>query len=123
MFKLISALAILFLMVVVGIPAAYAEDVITIIPCSSNHNNPRFFDNPSYYVQKGQQIRWYNADDVNHRIVISTSAAKAVLSDSGIIKSNGSFPFKFNNIGITIFRLLSIHGCKGMFLSQAISLL
>jgi hypothetical protein len=43
MFKLISALAILFLMVVVGIPAAYAEDVITIIPCSSNHNNPRDF--------------------------------------------------------------------------------
>ena len=103
MFKLISALAILFLMVVVGIPAAYAEDVITIIPCSSNHNNPRFFDNSSYDVQKGQQIRWYNSDDVNHRIVISTSDAKAVLSDSGIIKSNGSFPFKFNNIGIYHF--------------------
>ena len=71
--------------------------------CSSNHNNPKFFDNPSYYVQKGQQIRWYNADDVNHRIVISTSDAKALLSDSGIIKSNGSFPFKFNNIGIYHF--------------------
>src|SRR5438445_6559696 len=103
MFKLISALAIFFLMVVVGIPAAYAEDVITIIPCSSNHNNPKFFDTPSYYVQKGQQIRWYNADDINHRIVISTSDAKTLLADSDIIKSNGSFSFKFNNIGIYHF--------------------
>ena len=101
--KLICVPAIFFLMVVIGIPEAYAEDIITIIPCSSNHNNPRFFDNPSYYVQKGHQIRWYNADDVNHRIVISTSDAKAVLSDSGIIKSNGSFPFIFNNIGIYHF--------------------
>jgi len=103
MFKLISALAIVFLMAVTGIPAAYSEDVITIIPCSSNHNNPKFFDTPSYYIQKGQQIRWHNADDINHRIVISTSDAKAVLSDSGIIKSNGSFPFIFNNIGIYHF--------------------
>jgi plastocyanin len=103
MFKLISAMAIVFLMAVTGIPAAYSEDVITIIPCSSNHNNPKFFDTPSYYIQKGQQIRWHNADDINHRIVISTSDAKALLSDSGFIKSNGSFPFKFNNIGIYHF--------------------
>jgi hypothetical protein len=100
-------------MVVIGIPEAYAEDIITIIPCSSNHNNPRFFDNPSYYVQKGHQIRWYNADDVNHRIVISTSDAKAVLSDSGIIKSNGSFPFIFNNIGIYYFSSPLYHWMRG----------
>jgi hypothetical protein len=55
MFKLISALAIVFLMAVTGIPAAYSEDVITIIPCSSNHNNPKFFDTPSYYTQKGHK--------------------------------------------------------------------
>jgi plastocyanin len=90
-------------MVVTSIPVSYAEEVITIIPCSSNHNNPKFFDTPSYFVQKGQQIRWYNADDINHRIVISTSDAKTLLADSGIIKSNGSFPFKFNNIGIYLF--------------------
>jgi plastocyanin len=103
MFRLIGVPAIFFLMVVTGTPAAYAEEVITIIPCSSIHNNPKFFDTPSYYIQKGQQIRWYNADDINHRIVIATSGAKAVLSDSGIIKSNGSIPFKFNNIGIYHF--------------------
>lgn len=103
MIKLLFIPAIFFLMVVTGVPAAYAEDVITIIPCSSNHNNPKFFDTPSYYVQKGQQIRWHNADDINHRIVISSSDAKTLLGDSGIIKSNGSFPFRFNNIGIYHF--------------------
>lgn len=103
MFKLLFISAIFFLMVVTGVPASYAEEVITIIPCSSNHNNPKFFDTPSYYMQKGQQIRWYNADDINHRIVVSTSDAKTLLADSGIIKSNGSFPFRFNNIGIYHF--------------------
>jgi len=68
MFKLISEMTIVFLMAVTGIPAAYSEDVITIIPCSSNHNNPKFFDTPYYYIQKGQQIHWHNADDINHRI-------------------------------------------------------
>jgi hypothetical protein len=68
MIKLMSVLAIVFLMTVTGIPAAYSEDVIIIIPCSSNHNNPKFFETPSYYIQKGQQIRWHNADDINHRI-------------------------------------------------------
>ena len=65
-------------MTATGIPAAYSEDVITIIPCSSNHNDPKFFDKPSYYIQKGQLIRWHNADDINLRIVITTSDAKAL---------------------------------------------
>ncbi|MGC1927668.1 MAG: hypothetical protein WA667_01725 [Candidatus Nitrosopolaris sp.] len=99
MFRLIPVLTIFFLILVTSIPAAYSDDVITIIPCSSNHNNPKFFDTPSYFIQKGQQVRWYNADDINHRIVITTSGGKELLSDSGIIKSNGSFPFRFNNIG------------------------
>lgn len=61
--------------------------MITIIPCSSNHANPKFFDTPSYFIQKGQQISWYNAEDINHRIVITTSDGKELLSDSGMIKS------------------------------------
>ena len=91
MFKAIPVLTILFLMLFTLIPAAYSEDVITIM-C-------KFFDAPSYFIQKGQQIRWYNADDVNHRIVITPYGRKEVLSDSGIIKSNGSFPFRFTNVG------------------------
>ena len=58
MFKLISALANVVLMAVTGIPAAYSEDVITIIPCSSNHNNPKFFDTPSYYTHTQKGVKY-----------------------------------------------------------------
>lgn len=90
-------------MLIAAIPAAYSENVITIIPCSSNHNNSRFFDMPFYFIQKGQQIRWYNADDIDHRLVITNSSKKGLLSDSGIIEANGSFSFRFNNIGVYHF--------------------
>lgn len=99
----ILALTIFFLMLFAHIPVAYSEEVITIIPCSNNHNNPKFFDMPSYFIQKGQQIRWYNADDIAHRILITTSGGKELLSDSGIIKPNGSFQYRFNNLGIHDF--------------------
>ena len=90
-------------MLITNIPAAFSEEVITIIPCSSNHNNTKFFDMPSYFIQKGQQIRWYNADDINHRIVITKSGGKGILSNSGIIKPNDSFQYRFDNDGIYNF--------------------
>jgi hypothetical protein len=99
MFRLISVLTVFVLILAVRIPIAYCKEVITIIPCSSNHNNPKFFDTPSYFTQKGQPISWYNADDVDHRIVITTADRKELLSDSGVIKPNGSYIFKFNNVG------------------------
>jgi hypothetical protein len=46
-------------------------------------------------------------------IVISTSDAKALSSDSGFIKSNGSLPFKFNNIGIDYFSSPLYHRMRG----------
>jgi plastocyanin len=58
---------------------------------------------PSYFIQKGQQIRWYNADDINHRIVITKSVGKEILSNSGIIKPNGSFQYMFDNDDIYNF--------------------
>jgi plastocyanin len=102
MFK-ISAITIFLLMLVTCIPEAYSEEVITIIPCSSNHTNPKFFDTSSYFIQKGQQIRWYNDDFINHRIVITTPGGQKLLSDSGVIKPNSSFRYRFNNVGIYDF--------------------
>jgi plastocyanin len=51
---------------------AYAEqqqgqDVVTIIPGASDKNNPAFFDVTYYPIQVGKEVRWYNADDVNHK--------------------------------------------------------
>jgi plastocyanin len=104
MFKLILIIALLLFTTIITFPAAYAEDVITIIPCSSDRNNSKFFDLTSDYVRKGQQVRWFNSDDINHRIIISTSDnKKQVVSDSGLIKPNSSFSFKFNNPGMYDF--------------------
>jgi plastocyanin len=100
MFSLMHILPVFLLMLISGIPAAYSENVITIIPCSSNHNNPKFFDMPFYFIGKGQQVLWHNADDINHRLIITNSSGKGLLSDSSIIKSNGSFSFRFNKIGV-----------------------
>jgi plastocyanin len=91
------------LILITNISAAFSEEVITIIPCSSNHNNTKFFDMPSYFTQKGQQVRWYNADDINHIIVITKSPGKEILSNSGIIKPNHSFQHRFDNDGIYNF--------------------
>ena len=42
---------------------------------------------------------WFNADDINHRIIATTSNVKELLFDSGLIKPNGSYSYNFNNIG------------------------
>jgi plastocyanin len=91
---------------------AYAEqqqqqqDVITIIPDANDKNNPVFFDITYYQIQIGKELRWYNADDVNHKIIISngneTDAAdienKKVI-ESGDIKPKASFSYKFDKTG------------------------
>ena len=37
----IFIVTVLFLMLITDIPAAFSEEVVTIIPCSSNHNNAK----------------------------------------------------------------------------------
>jgi hypothetical protein len=54
MFRLISVLTVFVLLPVVRIPIAYSKQVITIIPCSSNHNNAKFFDTPSSHKMDNQ---------------------------------------------------------------------
>ena len=93
-------LTILFLILNTCIQSAYSEEVITIIPCSSDRNNQKFFDVPSYFIAKGEKIRWYNADDINHELIITNSSGKDII---GTIKPNGSFSLRFNSIGVYHF--------------------
>lgn len=113
MYRILPILTILSLFTATSVPLAFAENVITIIPCSSDRNNPIFFDTTSYYIQKGKQVRWFNADDINHRIEIRTSDGKTLLADSGLIKQNASFSFKFNNVGTYIFSSPTYPWMKG----------
>ena len=48
------------------------QDVITIIPGANDKNNPVFVDITYYPIQAGKEVRWYNSDEVNHKIVISS---------------------------------------------------
>src|SRR5919199_4530726 len=48
------------------------QDIITIIPGASDKNNPAFFDVTYYHIQVGKEVRWYNADDIIHKIIISS---------------------------------------------------
>jgi plastocyanin len=94
-------LTILFLVLNTYIQSVYSEEVITIIPCSSNRNNQKFFDVPYYFISKGERIRWYNADDINHELSITNSSGgKNII---GTVKANASFSLRFNSIGIYHF--------------------
>jgi plastocyanin len=70
----------------------------------------QFFDVTYYHIQVGKELRGYNADDVNHKIIISsrneTTAAgienKEVI-ESGDIKPKTSFSFKFDKEGMYRF--------------------
>lgn len=91
--------------------SAYAEqqqgqDVITIIPGASDKNNPSFFDVTYYPIQVGKEVKWYNADDINHKIIISNgnetneaSIENKKVVESGDIKPNTSFSYKFDKEG------------------------
>jgi len=82
------------------------QDTITIIPGASDKNNPVFFDITYYPIQVGKELRWYNADDVNHKIIISndneTTPAgieNKKIFESGDIKPKASFMYKFDKEG------------------------
>jgi predicted PurR-regulated permease PerM len=75
--SIIVIISIICIFTVFVAVSAYAvqqqgQDIITIIPGASDKNNPSFFDVKYYPVLIGKEVRWYNADDVNHKIIISS---------------------------------------------------
>jgi plastocyanin len=80
----------------------YAEQVITILPGANNKDSPAFFDVTFYPIQIGKELRWYNDDEVSHKIIISGGEEennKTKLFDSGNIKPKASFSYKFDKSG------------------------
>ena len=54
---------------------ANAEEIITIVPGSSDSSRYRFFDITEYPISTGKEIKWYNADNIIHNIVVTSIAA------------------------------------------------
>jgi hypothetical protein len=98
--SIILAVGILLLLV---IPLAFAEEVITILPGAQDHNRPRFLDITFYPIEKGKELTWFNDDDVSHRIIINSTTEKSnsteLVADSGVIKPEDSYTYIFEEEG------------------------
>jgi plastocyanin len=101
MFKIATSILLAFFLfgILVIIPVAYAEEVITIVPGSQDKSRARFFDIIFYPIEKGKELSWFNADVIDHRIIITAENGSTNLSDSGVIKPKESFSYKFDNLG------------------------
>jgi plastocyanin len=85
---------------------AFAADIITILPGASVRSSPSYFDSNFYLTKAGKTIKWYNTDDVPHKLILTninsngTSAQKQQIIESGIIAPNENFSYKFDNNGM-----------------------
>ena len=67
--------------------AAHAEDVIFIVPGSSNPASVLRFDPPLQIIEKGQSIVFVNPDGVDHHLVVK-SADDGEEFDTGVLSMN-----------------------------------
>ena len=62
---------------------AHAEEIITIVPGSSDSSRYRFFDITEYPISTGEEIKWYNADNIIHNIqIMSNDTNKTIIAKS-----------------------------------------
>jgi plastocyanin len=95
---------------------AYAqEEIITIVPGSSDSNRYRFFDITEYPISTGKEIKWYNADNIIHNIVITSSSSKGkdIIAQSENIRPNEFFSYKFDKEGEYLFQSSKYNWMKG----------
>jgi plastocyanin len=108
----VFALCILGTLIVTNVANA-EQYTITIIPGSSDKTSKTYFDVSFYPIQIGKQIRWFNADDIDHKIIITTeNGTQQVhqLAESGIIKPKALFLIDLISQACIIFRLRYTHG-------------
>lgn len=89
-----------------------AEEIITIVPGSSDQNRERFFDITYYPVEVGTSLTWNNADNISHDIAISQD--NITLAKSGKISPNEAFEYKFEELGTFTFSSTKFPWMKGI---------
>jgi len=90
----------------------YSLETITIIPGASDSSRYRFFDMNVYPISVGKELKLYNADNINHNIVI-TSAGEKEIYRSVNIKPKQSFSHIFNKEGEYNFQSSDYEWMKG----------
>jgi len=96
----------------------YAEDVISIIPGSANYDPSyqfsitRFFDNNFFPIKKNNTLTWYNADNVEHTILLSFKNGTLVTKPQ-TIEPKSSFSHTFINNEYYNFSSAKFNWMKG----------
>jgi plastocyanin len=96
--------SILFLLFSFYSQFAYAEEIITRVPGSSDSSRYRFFDITEYQISIGEEIKWYNADNILHNIKVVSSDGKTIVTESENIKPNEYFNYEFKEEGQYLFQ-------------------
>jgi plastocyanin len=105
--------SILFLLFSFYSQFAYAEEIITIVPGSSDSSRYRFFDITEYPISTGEEIKWYNADNILHNIKVVSSDGKTIVTESENIKPNEYFNYEFKEEGQYLFQSSKYPWMKG----------
>src|SRR5215211_4075616 len=105
--------SILFLLFSFYSQFAYGEEIITIVPGSSDSSRYRFFDITEYPISTGEKIKWYNADSILHNIQILSSDGKTIVTQSENIKPNEYFIYAFKEEGQYLFQSSKYPWMKG----------
>jgi plastocyanin len=93
---------------------AHAEEIITIVPGSSDSSRYRFFDITEYPISKGEEIKWYNADNILHKIqIMSNDTNKSIVAESENIEPKEYFNYKFKEEGEYLFQSIKYPWMKG----------
>ena len=93
---------------------AHAEEIITIVPGSSDSSRYRFFDVTEYPISTGEEIKWYNADNILHNIqIISNDTNKTIVAESENIEPKEYFNYVFKEEGEYLFQSIKYPWMKG----------
>jgi plastocyanin len=93
--------------------ATAQEEIITIVPGSSDSSRYRFFDITEYPIVPGEEIKWYNADNIIHNIIVTSTTGEIIVAQSGNIKPKEYFTYKFDKEGEYLFKSANYNWMKG----------
>ena len=114
MTKVFFYFSILFFLFSCNSYFVHAEEIITIVPGSSDSSRYRFFDIIEYPISTGEELKWYNADNILHNIqIMSNDTNKIIVAESENIEPKEYFNYEFKEEGEYLFQSIKYPWMKG----------
>lgn len=89
------------------------EQIITIIPGSSDESRYRFFDITFFPIDIKKEIQFYNADNIPHQLEITKEDDQSFHDQTGIIVPKKSYSIELDENGIYNFKSPKYPWMKG----------